>query len=152
MAAVESVRKQAVTDLLSYGDINKVRVIRYLVDFDNVEADLASGDHLNLITLPKGVFVLGGIMQQLAADTNATSTLTLRVGSTALTGTIVGNAAVDTVSAAANFAPVNTTAEADVNLLAGVAARAAGKVFVSVVVCEGLPPHQTSLATRDYLA
>ena len=152
MAAVEGVRKQVVTDLVSYGDLPNVRTIRYVLDFDNVEADLASGDHLNFMTLPKGTFVLGGFLQQLSADTNATSDITLRVGTTAITGVLAGDAAVDAIAAAADFAPVHTTAAADVNVIASTAARAAGKVYVALLVCEGLPPYQRSIVPRDVLA
>ena len=152
MAAVQSLRKQVVKDLISYGNIPNVRTIEFIVDFDNVEADLASGDHLNLLTLPKGTVVLAASAEQVAADTNATSTVTVRVGTTAMSGTLLGNAAVGTVAANAAVDTQVLTADADLNILAGVAARAAGKVRVFAVVIEGRTPQIRQIVDRDVLA
>jgi hypothetical protein len=151
MPAVESVRKQVVKDLISYGNIPNVRTIDFIVDFDEVEADLASGDHLNLVTLPKGTVVLAASVEQVKAGAGATSTLVARVGSTTMSGTLLGNAAVGTVAANAAVDTQVLTADTDLNILAGVAAREAGMVRVFAVVIEGRVPQIRQIVKRDAL-
>ena len=154
MAAVESPRKQVVAGLVSYGNIPNVRTIEYIIDFNDVEATstLASGDHLNVMTLPKGTIVLAVGLEQIQAGVETNSTLVARVGTTTMSATLAGNAAVGTVTAAAAVNAVITTAATDINVLAATAARTSGIVRVFAVVIEGLTPQFRQIADRDVLA
>lgn len=153
MAAVESVNKQTTSDVLAAGNVAVPRMVEFIVDFDNDEATLASGDHLNLMTFPKGTIVLMAGAEQLIADTTGTtSTLTVRAGTVAFSGTLVGNAAVGTFTAAAAVDTDILTADTDLNILAGVANRAEGKVRVFALVVESYVPQVATTVDRDVLA
>jgi hypothetical protein len=152
MAAVESVRKNTTPFVTSAGYITQARTVHAVIDFDNVEASLASGDHLNVFTLPKGTIVLAVGLEQLAVGP-VTNTLVARIGSTTTSATLAGNAAVGTVTAQAAVDTQILTAPADVNVLAAAAARGTGKVRVFAVVIDGLAPTQVAMEVdRDTLA
>lgn len=153
MAAVDSVNKITTSDTMAAGYNALVRVVDFVVDFDNVEATLASGDHLNLLTLPKGTVVLMAGVEQIVDDTSGTtSTLAARVGSVAFSGTLTGNDAPGTVTAAAAVDTDILTADTDLNILAGTADREEGKVRVFAVVVEGLKPQIATTVPRDFLS
>lgn len=153
MAAVESVNKQTTSDVLAAGNVAVSRMVEFIVDFDNDEATLASGDHLNLMTFPKGTIVLMAGAEQLVADTTGTtSTLTVRAGSVEFSGTLTGNDAVGTFTAAAAVDTDILTADTDLNILAGTDDRAEGKVRVFALVVESYVPQVATTVDRDVLA
>lgn len=124
------------------------------LDFPVDMAGIAMGsatDVINLGTLPAGTFVVGGLIQQVTPGTG-TGTLVLRVGTTAVTGTLLATAAAntftDTVPAACPL--VVPAAGAELNLLGATAARPDGIIRVMVMLVEGdRHPKYAALAGRD---
>jgi hypothetical protein len=93
-------------------------------------------------------------MEQVVAG-SAGNTLTVRIGTTALSGTLASDAAVGTTTANADVsggAPVARAADGDINLLSAAAVRSTGKVRVWVSFQEAFRKAEPKLMTRDQLA
>lgn len=134
--------------------IPRTRTLSFVVDF-TLEGNQVAGvtDSLNLAELPKGTVVLAGGIEQITAGT-ATNTLTARIGTVALSGTLAGDAAAGTMVAAAadatDLRPIQLTADTDFNLLSATAVRVAGVARAWVVIQESQHPFGIpKLAPRD---
>lgn len=134
-----------VTSGLSKPDVAVVRSVEFEVDFSKVTA--VAGDDITIGTLPKGAIVLAGAAQVVAAA-SAAATYTLRVGTTAITSALTGNAAVGTVVGTALAAPLVATADGSVNVLVG-AQPATGKARFTLLVSESIKPYFNTIVQRD---
>ena len=153
MPTLNSARRNT-SGILDGGYKNFARVL----DFNlNLAADVTMGtatDDIQLATLPAGAVVLAATVQQVGVGTG-TGTLALRVGATAVTGTLASTAAVGTVAATvpAAIPLVVPAGGAELNLLGATAVRTDGQVRVVVVVAEGdRSPRVPELTDRDTLA
>ena len=134
--------------LVAAGDV-PVRRIHVDVDFSATGNQLAGAtDNLNLFELPVGSTILAATIEQQTVGT-ASNTLTLRSGSTAITGALAGDAAVGTVVATTTACPLVVATAADLNLLSATAVRVAGKARVSVTFVEGKSEVVPKIAPRD---
>ena len=134
-----------VTSGLSKPDVAVVRSVEFEVDFSKVTA--VAGDDITIGTLPKGAIVLAGAAQVVTAA-GAAATYTLRVGTTAITSALTGNAAVGTVVGTALAAPLVATADGSVNVLVG-AQPATGKARFTLLVSESIKPYFNTIVQRD---
>jgi hypothetical protein len=134
--------------------IPRTRTLSFVVDFTLAGNQVAGvTDSLNLAELPKGTVVMAGGIEQITAGT-ATNTYTARIGTVALSGTLAGDAAAGTQTAAAadatDLRPIVLTADTDFNLLSATAVRIAGVARAWVVVQEANHPFGIpKLAPRD---
>lgn len=121
--------------------------------------DLAPGGDVTMTTatdtvdwfqLPAGSVVLAGTIEQITAGA-AGNTLTLRVGTTAISAALASDAVAGTIVAGANAGTV-VTAASDVNILSGTAARVTGKIRLAIWFCEGKRPFgEPGLARRTFI-
>ncbi len=131
------------------------RVLDFIVDFSNLNGAGAimttATDDIQLATLPGGAHIIGGSVQQLTVGTG-TGTVVLRVGTTAITGTLASTGAVGTIASALPAAVPFTVvaAGAELNLLGATAVRVDGKARVTLIVVEGdRSPREATIAPRD---
>jgi hypothetical protein len=127
---------------LAAGNVAKPRRLDFIVDFSDTDNQLA------------GTVVMAGGIEQITDSDETTNTLTARVSTLALSGTLAGNAAagVKTANAtdAADQLPETLTAAADFNLLSATAIRLTGIVRAWIIVSEGNTPYGIpKLAARD---
>lgn len=110
------------------------------IDFTETGNQVASAsDTLALFNMPKGSVVLAGGVEQVVAGSSG-NTVTARIGTIALSGTLASDAAVGTITANADVsggAPVVITADSDFSLLSATGIRATGVVRAFVVFVEG---------------
>ena len=153
MATLNSAKRNT-SGLLDAGYKNYARVLDFTL---NLATDATMGtatDDIQLVTLPAGAVVLAATIQQTGVGTG-TGTLTLRVGTTAVTGTLASTAAVGTVAATvpAAIPLVVPAGGAELNVLGATAVRTDGTVRVVVVVAEGdRSPRVPEVTDRDTLA
>ncbi len=130
---------------LAKPDVAVARYVEFDVDFSKVTA--AAGDDVVLGYVPKGSIVIAGAAT-VVDQAGAAATYTLRVGTTAVSAALTGNAAVDTIAGNALTGALVVTAEATVNVLVG-AQPASGKAKFVLLVSEAVKPKATALAARD---
>lgn len=129
------------------------RAIDFVV---NLASDVTMGtatDDIQLATLPAGLMVQSATVQQVEVGTG-TGTLTLRIGTTAVTGTLASTAPAGTVAATvpAAIPLVVPLAGAEVNLLGATAVRTDGKVRVTLIVVEAdRNPRAPETVDRDVI-
>jgi hypothetical protein len=150
MATLNSLKRNT-SGQLDAGYMAEARVLDLTFEF-GVDATMTTAtDDINLATLPGGVMVVGGSVQQLTPGTG-TGTVVLRVGTTTISGTLVATDAAGTVAATvpAAIPLVVPAAGAELNLLGATATRAAGRVRAIVLVVEGdRSPRVPVVAARD---
>ena len=130
------------------------RVLDFVIDLSKDVTMGTATDVINIAKLPEGAIVLATSIQQVTVGTGS-GTLAARVGTTALSGTLVATDAAGTVAATlpAAIGMVVPKDGAEFNLLGAVAARTAGIIRVVLVVVEGdRDPRISGMAARDTLA
>lgn len=128
-----------------------VRVLDFNLDLATDVTMGTATDVINLGTLPFGAQVISAAIQQVQVGTG-TGTLTLRSGTTALTGALTSTDPVDTFAANLPAATPRTVplATEELNLLGATAVRNDGKIRVIVAIVEGdRTPIRPGLAGRD---
>ncbi len=150
MAALNSAKRQT-NGLMEGGFKSAVR----LLDFPlNLATDVTMGtatDTINLGTLPAGLFVVGGSIQQVTAGTG-TGTLVLSIGATTITGTLASTATANTFAATvpAALPLIVPQAGAEIVLTGATAVRNDGVIKVTIMVQEGdRNPDLPGLVARD---
>lgn len=131
-----------------------VRVLDFVVDMSKDVTMGTATDVINLAKIPNGAVVMAASVQQVVAGTG-TGTLVARVGTTALSSTLVATAPEGTIAGAlpAALPAVVAVGGEDLNLLGATAARTTGVIRVIVVLVEGdREPRAPGLAARDQLA
>jgi hypothetical protein len=129
------------------------RAIDFVVDLATDVTMGTATDDIQIATLPAGLMVMSATVQQVAVGTGS-GTLTLRVGTTAVTGTLASTAPVGTVAATVPAAiPLAVPlAGAEVNLLGATAVRTDGKVRVTLIVVEAdRNPRAPETVDRDVI-
>lgn len=125
----------------------------FVIDFANLPYE--ASDDIKIARLPGGMVILAATIQNVVAG-NGTGELTLRSGSTAITGALVNNATAGTVAAnlAASTPRIVPASGEDLNILADSGAvRTSGVVRVVLIVAEGdRYPRQPVAAIRDAIA
>ena len=153
MATISS-SKRNTSGRLDAGYKAYARVLDFVFDFA-ADATMTTGtDDISLATLPAGAVVLAATVQQLEAGAG-TGEVSLRVGTTAVTGALTSVADAGTLAATvpAAIPLVVPAAGAELNLLGGgttPAVRTDGKVRVVVTLVEGdRSPRRPVVAARD---
>jgi hypothetical protein len=150
MATLPSAKRNT-TGFIDSGYKSFVRTIDFIVDLSKDVTMANATDDIQLATLPGGTTVVAAGIQQVVAGTGS-GTLALRVGTTAVTGTLQADAAVGTWGANLPAATplVVAAAGAELNLLGATATRLVGKVRVTLTVVEGdRSPREATVAQRD---
>jgi len=150
MAALNSA-KRVTNGLMDGGFKSTVRVLDFPL---NLASDVTMGtatDTINLGTLPGGLYVVGGSIQQVTAGTG-TGTLVLSIGATTISGTLASTATAGTFAATvpAAIPLVVPAAGAEIVLTGATAIRTDGVVKVTLMVAEGdRTPDVPTVAARD---
>jgi hypothetical protein len=137
MATIVSTKRVG-NGLLEGGYKSFVRQLDFLVDLSKDATMTTATDDISLAFLPGGTQVISASAQQVAVGTG-TGTLGVRVGATAVSGTLL---ATDPVGTVATTLPtvvplIVPLAGAELNLIGAVATRLTGIVRVVVLVVEG---------------
>jgi len=150
MAALNSA-KRVTNGLMDGGFKSQVR----LLDFPlNLATDVTMGtatDTINLGTLPAGLFVVGGSIQQVTVGTG-TGTLVLSIGATTITGTLASTATANTFATTvpAALPLIVPAAGAEIVLTGATAVRTDGVIKVTLMVQEAdRNPDVAAVAARD---
>ena len=150
MATIAST-KRVTNGLLEGGYKSFVRQLDFIVDLTKDATMTTATDDIQLATLPAGTQVVSASIQQVVIGTG-TGTLALRVGATAVTGTLLATDPVNTVAATvpAAIPLIVPAAGAELNLLGATAVRTTGTVRVVVLVVEGdRSPRVAAVTSRD---
>lgn len=136
---------------LDAGYKSLVRVLDFNIDLSKDVTMGTATDDINLALLPAGAIVLAATVQQVVPGTG-TGTFVVRVGTTAISGTLAATDPAGTVATTVPAAIGLTVplARSNLNLLGATAARTTGKVRVAVTIVEGdRSPRAPELVNRD---
>lgn len=137
--------------ILGAGYNGQVRVIDTVIDLTTDVTMANATDVIQIATLRAGSMILAASVHQVVVGTG-TGTLQLRVGTTAVTGTLTATDPVDTFASntAAATARVVPAGGEELNLLGATAVRTTGKIRVVAVIVEGYrDPAAPGIARRD---